>query len=122
MKPMRFVKNAMGQQHVYGAARSALVTAARDLRADLVTSGTMPLQSGHLQNTATIVDTSNAWRGEVAVVSDTVYARRKFFNPQFQFDRSVNKSAGGRWFDVYISGDKRRFALKAFAGAMRKKA
>ena len=118
-RQIKFVKNAEAQYRVVGAARQALVSAARALRDDLAASGTVPLESGHLQNTATTVDVSGAKRGVAAVVSDTVYARRKYFNPQFNFDRSVNRFAGGRWFDTYLSGGKRLFAVRAFGDSIR---
>jgi len=75
----------------------------------------MPFESGHLQNSATYVDVGRIGQGKVAVVSDTVYARRKFFHPEFEFDRSVNGRAGGRWFDAYVVGGKRDFVRSTFS-------
>ena len=80
----------------------------------------MPIESGHLQNEATTVCTRNLRQNRAAVVSDTVYARRKYFNPQFNFDRSVNSRAGGRWFDPYIVGGKRHMMRDMFVAQMKK--
>jgi hypothetical protein len=99
-------------------ARQALVAAAQAVREDLVESQTMPFESGHLQNSATYVDVGRIRDNKVAVVSDTVYARRKFFHPEFEFDQSVNARAGGRWYDAYVSGNKRDLAFIAFKKAM----
>ena len=96
-------------------AKRALVATAQDLRDDLVASGTMPFETGRLQNAATYVDVSGLRDGRAAVVSDLVYARRKYFHPEFDFDQSVNARAGGRWFDPYVVGGKRGFVGRGFA-------
>lgn len=94
------------QRRILAKAREALLQTAYEVKADLQASGTMPIKSGHLQNEATYVCTARIGRDIAAIVSDTAYARRKFFNPQFNFNRSVNKAAGGRWFDAYTAGGK----------------
>ncbi|MDR2167539.1 MAG: hypothetical protein LBE35_06800 [Clostridiales bacterium] len=104
---------------IKAAARRALVATAQAICEDLKNSGTMPFESGHLQNSATYVDAGRIRDNKVAVVSDTVYARRKFFHPEFEFDQSVNRRAGGRWFDAYTTGDRRNLAAKAFAEAFK---
>ncbi|MDR2183181.1 MAG: hypothetical protein LBE55_03310 [Clostridiales bacterium] len=89
---------------------------AHEIRADLQASGTMPFESGHLQNEATYVCAARLKQeNTAAIVSDTVYARRKFFNPEFNFNRTVNKRAGGRWFDAYTVGVKRGMVRDVFA-------
>jgi len=95
-------------------AGRALVRTATDLQRDLVAGGTLPFEGGHLQNSATFVVVSGVRRGRVAVVTDAVYARRKYFHPEFEFDQSVNRNAGGRWFDAYVTGDKRDFVGQSF--------
>ena len=75
----------------------------------------MPFESGHLQNEATYVDVSRLSQDVVAIVSDTVYARRKFFHPELNFDRRVNRRAGGRWFDAYTVGGKKGMVRDVFA-------
>lgn len=96
------------------AAKHALKQTAYEVKEDLVKSGTMPFDSGHLQNEATYVDETRVKDGVAAIVSDTVYARRKFFHPEFNFDRSVNRAASGRWFDEYVVGGKRGFVREVF--------
>jgi len=103
------------QREILKKARQALVQTAHEVRADLQASGTMPFESGHLQNEATYVCEARVKQDMVAVVSDTAYARRKFFHPEFNFDRRVNKRAGGRWLDAYTVGVKRNFVRDAFA-------
>ena len=117
---MRFVRNNNVMRQITIHAQRALALAALDIRADLVESGTVPLESGHLQNQATYVDAANLSHGRVAVVSDTVYARRKYFHPEFNFDQSVNPNAGGRWFDTYLTGGKRYMVRDRFVANLRK--
>jgi len=78
----------------------------------------MPFASGHLQNEATYVDASRISQDIAAIVSDTAYARRKFFRPEFNFDRRVNRQAGGRWFDAYTVGGKKGMVRDVFARLM----
>lgn len=107
-------------REIESRARAALPKVAVALLHDLRQSGTMPFDTGALQNAATYVDVGRLNEGCVAVVSDTVYARRKYFHPEFNFDQSRNANAGGRWFDAYISGEKRGFAAEVLAKEMRK--
>ena len=100
-------------------ARKALSEAAVSLRSDLTSSGALPFESGHLQNSATYVDVGRLRQNSAAVVVDTVYARRKFFHPEFTFDQTVNKRAGGRWFDEYVGGAKKDFIFDEFAMSMK---
>ena len=102
-------------------ARECLVLGALAAKEDLVSSGLMPFESGFLQNSATYVDVGGLRQDRASLVSDTVYARRKFFHPEFEFDQSVNRQAGGRWFDAYLNGDRRDLFFDEFAGEMRKK-
>ena len=102
------------ERQILKKARAALLQTAHEVKTDLRASGTMPFASGHLQNEATYVDASRAVQDVVAIVSDTVYARRKFFHPEFDFDRSVNRQAGGRWFDTYTVGGKRGLVRDVF--------
>ncbi|MCL2376292.1 MAG: hypothetical protein FWC76_02735 [Defluviitaleaceae bacterium] len=95
-----------------------MLQTAHEIRTDLQRSGTMPFESGHLQNEATYVDASRLGQDVAAIVSDTVYARRKFFHPEFNFDRRVNRQAGGRWFDAYTVGGKRGMVRDVFVRLM----
>lgn len=94
--------------------RVALEKTAEAVKTDLVTSQTMPFKMGVLQNDSTFVDTSRSPQGVCSVVSSTPYARRLYYNPQYNFDQSTNAEAGGEWFVPYISGGKRNFARDAY--------
>jgi len=115
---MKGLKGLEGK--VLRAGLGALVAAAVAVKEDLVSSGTMPFASGHLQNSATLVDVGRLRaEGAVAVVSDAVYARRLLMHPEFEFDQSVNSRAGGRWFDAYADGDRAQFLVDEFVKGFR---
>ena len=99
----------------------ALVETADALSSDLRQSQTMPFDSGNLQNRSTFVDNSKKNNGKVSIVSDTPYARRLYFHPEYHFQKSKNANAGGMWFQPYIDGKKKDFANKTFARLLKGK-
>ena len=91
-----------------------LVETADAVRSDLVKSQTMPFDEGNLQNKSTFVDDSKKSIGKVSIVSDTPYARRLYFHPEYNFQKGKNKNAGGEWFDPYINGNKKNLPKEIF--------
>lgn len=83
------------------AKQIALERTAYALLDDLRDSGTMPFETGHLQNDSTFVEIK---RLVATIVSATPYARRLYFNPDFNFRQDKNPNAGGLWFDPYLEG------------------
>ena len=98
--------------------RKALIKTADAVKTDLQQSQTMPFDKGQLQNRSTFVDASKASSGKASVVSDTPYARRLYFHPEYHFSDKENPNAGGAWFEPYISGAKKDYAKKVFARFM----
>ncbi|MCL2575132.1 MAG: hypothetical protein FWE33_01740 [Defluviitaleaceae bacterium] len=114
---MKVVNNPDGSfNHICFGLKNALVAAAQAIRQDLVNNGTMPFDTGHLQNAATYVDVGGLDDEKVSIVNDTVYARRKYFHPEFSFNQTINNNAGARWFDPYINNG---LAQKTFAEVMK---
>lgn len=89
----------------------ALIKTAEALKTEIIQAEVMPRDIGTLQNESTAVDDSNATNGSVSIVSNTPYARRLYFHPEYNFDRTKNSNAGGRWFDNYMDGN---FVTDAF--------
>ena len=112
-------------------AELCLIKTADAVMTDLVQSQTMPFgekkewvdrngnqrtyAGGTLQNKSTYVDDENASKGEVSIVSDTPYARRLYYHPEYNFYKGENPYAGGLWFEPYISGSKKDFVKDTFA-------
>ena len=113
--------NHKGNEYVKKLMREALAETADALKSDLERSQTMPFDTGALQNRSTFVDDSKKNKGIVTIVSDTPYARRLYFHPEYNYQKIHNKNAGGMWFAPYISGNKKDCATKKFAKIMRGK-
>ena len=110
-------------QGIIDKAEEALVDTADAVKSDLQLSKTMPFDKGILQNDSTFVDPKKKRLKKVAIVSDTPYARRLYFHPEYNFKKDKNPNAGGLWFETYISGDKkevpRRIFIKMLKGKLR---
>lgn len=113
--------NHQGNEYVKKLMKKALVETADALKSDLQKSQTMPFDTGALQNRSTFIDDSKKKSGRVTIVSDTPYARRLYFHPEYNFQKTKNKNAGGMWFETYINGQKKNWASKKFAKIMKGK-
>lgn len=112
-----------------------LIETADALHSDVVQSQTMPMDSGALQNrgggvvqngkkTIKVEGTNldiNKRSKVVRVVSESPYARRLYFHPEYNFRKHRNANAGGLWFDPYVDGNKKDFVPKTFAKLMKGK-
>ena len=118
--------NTANIRRIEADVQLALIKTADAVKTDLQQSQTMPFYSGdeyeggQLQNRSTFVDGSKALSGKASVVSDTPYARRLYFHPEYNFSTEENPNAGGAWFEPYISGAKKDYAEKVFAVFMKK--
>ena len=74
----------------------------------------MPRDTGHLQNDSTFVDYSKSKNGIVSLVTQTPYARRLYFHPEYNFQKKENPNAQGKWLEPWISGEKKDFCRNAF--------
>ena len=113
--------NHKNVSYIQKLANEALVDTAYTLRRNLEQSKTMPYDTGALQNRSTFIDDSKKNSGKVSIVSDTKYARRLYFHPEYNFKQDKNPNAGGQWFEPYISGNKKNYAQKTFARIMKGK-
>lgn len=96
------------------AVRQSLEMTAEELRRDLRASHTLPREYGQLTE-MTYVDRTDAADLKVAVVSDTAYARRLYYHPEFEFRKYPNEAAGAEWFEPYKKGGaKAGFAKEKF--------
>lgn len=118
---MKITYNLKNIEATLENARLALIDTAEAIKTDLVQSQTMPFDKGTLQNDSTYVDDKRVIKGVVTIVSDTPYTRRMYFHPEYNFSKKKNPNAGGRWFDTYISGDKKELALKYYAKLLKRR-
>lgn len=95
--------------------QTALVEAVNEMRRDLKQSQTMPFDTGNMQNVSMSVDSSKKEQGQVRLVTDTPYARRLYFHPEYNFRKDKNPNAQGKWLETYITGQKKNYLVKAFS-------
>lgn len=99
-------------------AQLALIDTGESVKTDLIQSQTMPFDKGTMQNDSTFVDDR---RVVVSLVSDTPYARKVYFDPEITIHQEKNPNAKQRWFDDYISGDKKDLAMRHFAKHLKRR-
>jgi hypothetical protein len=105
------------------AKQQALEQTGDALLKQLKNTQVMPFDTSILQNDSTAVDYSQSANGVVKIVSDTPYARRLYFHPEYNFSREENIAAGGKWFAQWLEGGTRQnFCSRAFARLYRKEA
>ena len=103
--------NTRNISYVKDIAKESLVETADALKEDVQRSHTLPFRSGNLQNRSTVND-SKKKSGKVSVVSDTPYARRLYFHPEYKFRKDKNANAGAEWFEPYLTGNKKTICKK----------
>lgn len=86
------------------AALDALDATAEKLLGDVIDAQVIPFDVGTLQNEATSIDRSDLSKGTVRIVSDTPYARRLYYHPEYRFQTGNNPNAKGKWLDDWING------------------
>lgn len=118
---MKITLNQVNINMINESARLALIETAEAIKNDLIQSQTMPFDTGTMQNDSTFVDDRKIIKGVVKIVSDTPYARRMYFHPEYNFNKKKNPNAGGRWFDTYIDGNKKDLPIKYFKQLLKRR-
>jgi hypothetical protein len=105
------------------AKQQALEQTGNALLTQVKNKQVMPFDTSILQDDSTAVDYSQSANGVVKIVSDTPYARRLYFHPEYNFSRKENIAAGGKWFSPWLEGGTRQnFCSRAFVRLYRKEA
>lgn len=80
-----------------------------------------PFKTGNLQNESTFADYDDSERGVARIVSDTVYARRLYYHPEYHFNHKYNAYARGKWYEPWLpGGSQEKFVAQAYASVYRK--
>lgn len=95
-----------------GAVR-ALEMTGEALHTEVVQAQVLPRDTGAL-TINTFCDFRDSAKGKVSIVSQTPYARRLYFHPEYHFSKRENPNARGKWYEDWLSGDKKNFAKNAF--------
>lgn len=89
---MKIIYNTKNINMINEKTRLALLDTAEAVKTDLIQSQTMPFRTGNLQNDNTFVDDERVKNGIVKIVSDTPYARKLYFHPEYNFYRGTKKA------------------------------
>lgn len=107
-------------------AQIALEHTTMMLSSEVQNAQVIPFDKGQLKD-STVPDYTNSAKGQTGIVSDTPYARRLYFHPEYNFHREVwydkqgrehgaNESAGAKWFRNWQKGGTREnFCVDTFA-------
>lgn len=101
------------------AALAAAIETLEVIYTDLVSSQTMPFDTGDMQNNQTFVERTE--NGAV-LITGSPQARRLYYHPEYNFQRGKNKNAGAYWLEPYITDDKKDFVRTEFAEIFRRRA
>ena len=97
------------------AAVKALELTGEALHTEVVQAQVIPFDTGNLQNESTFVDCTNSSQGKVTLVSNTPYARRLYYHPEYDFQKDENSNARGNWYADWLpGGSKADFAPDVF--------
>ena len=93
---------------------TALEKTGEALHTEVVQAQVMPRDTGHLQNDSTFVDYSKSNSGVVTLISQTPYARRLYFHPEYNFSTTENPNAQGKWLEPWIDGKEKEWCKETF--------
>lgn len=91
----------------------ALEKTAESLKTRVLNEQVIPKDVGTLQDSLH-VDYSESKKGKVSLVMNTPYARRLYYHPEYNFSKTDNVNAQGKWFEPWLSGKYKDFAQKRF--------
>ena len=127
---IRIKLDAYAIENLGKSIENAAIKTMEVLKADVVSSQTMPFNYGNMQNGGTYTDKSgnpgmsvkgneviNLSRGDnihVVLLNDAPQARRLYFHPEYNFQKGKNPNAGGKWLEPYISGNEKNFVSETF--------
>lgn len=90
------------------------------LHTEIIQAQVVPFRDGTLQGEAFSVDYSYSGSGRVSLTHSTPYARRLYFHPEYNFNKSTNPNARGKWMDDWANGSKTEDIKKAYAAFYKK--
>lgn len=90
------------------------------LHTEIIQAQVVPFRDGTLQGEAFSVDYSDSGSGRVSLTNSTPYARRLYFHPEYNFNKSTNPNARGKWMDDWADGSKTEDIKKAYAAFYKK--
>ncbi len=102
--------NPQAIKKIEEAAAKALPLTMEAMKTEINTMQVVPKETGNLEESAATGADGN--RGYISY--NTPYARRLYYNPQFNFRTDKNPNAQGRWMDSFIHGPKKGWLAETF--------
>lgn len=115
------IKIKLNQQKIHSienALKEAAVETMEAVHTDLVTSQTMPFDTGDMQNNQTFVEPAE--NGAV-LITGSPQARRLYYHPEYNFQTGKNANAGAYWLETYLTGNKKDFVKVNFIEALKRR-
>ncbi len=95
---------------IQDAAVKALPLTMEAMKTEINNMQVVPKETGNLEESA-VTGAENS-RGYLSY--NTPYARRLYYNPQFNFRTDKNPNAQGRWLDSFIHGPKKMWLTQTY--------
>lgn len=111
----------LNQQKIHSienAVKKSALEAMEALHDDLVSSKTMPFDTGDMQNNQTFVELTE--NGAV-IITGSPQARRLYYHPEYDFQTGKNQNAGAYWLEPYLTGSKQYFIEVEFVKALKQR-
>lgn len=92
------------------SAKKALPLTMEAMKTEINNMQVVPKETGNLEESAVVgVEESKGY-----ISYPGPYARRLYYNPQYDFRTDKNPNAQGRWLDPFIHGDKKHWLAKTY--------
>ena len=96
------------------SAQRALGATAEAVKTEVVNADVVPFDRGSLQGSMD-VDLTDLPNGTATITLSTPYARRLYFHPEYNFQKTNNPNAKGKWFEDWLAGGtEAKFAPETF--------
>lgn len=87
------------------AAQDAALATVGALRGEVIAAQVMPFNTGNMQNTHTSVFQEQESEDiHTMLATDTPYARRLYYHPEYDFQKGNNPNAQGLWLKPWLPG------------------
>jgi hypothetical protein len=91
--------------------KAAQIKAAKQVAEQMLTEKLddqeIPFDVGTLQNVQTFIPPEGVSEGQPHIIHDAVQARRLYYHPEYDFDKTNNPNAKGLWWDDWLNGEKK---------------
>lgn len=104
------ILNQANINKIQQAMEKALPLTMEAMKTEIMTMQVVPKEIGDLEESAVV----GVNEGKGFISYNTPYARRLYYNPQYNFRTDKNPNAQGRWLDPFIHGAKKEWLAMAF--------